>query len=93
MILVKENHPADTRIISGLNLWADGTMTSSNTVRMAISPDPPANGKLSVAPSPFPHPMLSIFPVPGEVECFWKNRLLINETTRGPKGNDTPPTI
>nr|GEZ79320.1 hypothetical protein [Tanacetum cinerariifolium] len=38
-------------------------MTSWNIDRMATSPEPPANGKLSFAHSPFPHPILSIFPV------------------------------
>lgn len=53
----KENYPAETRIMSGLNLCAHGTMTSSNTVRMAISPEPPGKGRFSVAPSPFPLPI------------------------------------
>ena len=51
--------------MSGLNLWADGTMTSSKTVLMAISPEPPGRGKFSVAPSPLPWPTSSILPVPG----------------------------
>lgn len=58
-------HPAETRIISGLNLWALGTMTSSNTVLMEMSPEPPGRGRFKVVPSPSPWPISSILPVPG----------------------------
>lgn len=52
-----DDYPAETRIISGLNLCAQGTITWSNTVRMAISPDPPGKGRFKVAPSPAPRPI------------------------------------
>lgn len=60
-----ETHPAETRIISGLNLWAHGTIISSNTVLMAVSPEPPGRGRFSVVPSPSPWPTSPNLPVPG----------------------------
>ena len=38
-------YPADTRMISGLNLWAHGTMTSSNADLIELSPEPKQNAE------------------------------------------------
>ena len=61
----RERDPADTRIISGLNLCAAGTIISWKTVDIASSPEPPGSGKFNVAPSPASFPISSNFPVPG----------------------------
>lgn len=64
-MIQRKTHPAETRMMSGLNLWAHGTMTSSNTVLIAVSPEPPGRGRFNVVPSPSPLPTSSNLPVPG----------------------------
>ena len=64
-LVERERDPADTRIISGLNLCAAGTIISWKTVDIASSPEPPGSGKFKVAPSPASFPISSNFPVPG----------------------------